>query len=225
MGWGLCKSCYSKWRYYGDGGRTKLKMLDYAHKHPAQRGAIWRKHAYGLSEQEWHALYRRQKGCCAICRKPEPINVLNVDHDHETNEVRGLLCGRCNKALGYLYDRTELLVRAQRYLERNDHMSRKADPIVGVLHFFETASVEAASMALALVRAVVKRRTTPKDPVIRRKRRVMKPLTSPATPTTPASPGLPDGKAPRRRMRAAPSQAEALKDLPLPGIGPSTVGD
>lgn len=45
------------------------------------------------------SLLYKQQGCCAICRKPESAfkRRLNVDHNHKTGLVRGLLCYRCNK--------------------------------------------------------------------------------------------------------------------------------
>jgi len=56
---------------------------------------------------------------CAICHK-ECITGknLSIDHDHETGEVRGLLCQSCNLGLGKFYDSIELLERAVSYLSR-----------------------------------------------------------------------------------------------------------
>lgn len=61
-----------------------------------------------MTEAEWDAIYERQGGVCAICEKPETVIrkgkllPLSVDHDHATGRVRGLLCNRCNTAIGKL---------------------------------------------------------------------------------------------------------------------------
>ncbi len=57
-------------------------------------------------------------GKCEMCGVPEmELNKkLQMDHNHETGEFRGFLCGKCNKALGLLNDSRELLTNALRYL-------------------------------------------------------------------------------------------------------------
>lgn len=52
---------------------------------------------YGLSEEDFLDMYRLQRGRCAVCRHVQRAKRLAVDHDHETNEVRGLLCQSCNE--------------------------------------------------------------------------------------------------------------------------------
>jgi hypothetical protein len=79
---------------------------------------------YGIDEAEYERLFSEQNGVCAICHEPETahsngiIKKLSVDHCHESKEVRGLLCSRCNSAIGLLNDDPELLRRAAEYLLR-----------------------------------------------------------------------------------------------------------
>lgn len=63
--------------------------------------------SFRLTVEKWLALQAGQSNRCAICgREEQPhkktgkLRNLATDHDHETGEVRGLLCRRCNTLLG-----------------------------------------------------------------------------------------------------------------------------
>lgn len=56
---------------------------------------------YGLTPEDYARLFSEQGGVCAICHRRQRKQRLSVDHDHETDRVRGLLCTRCNRALGH----------------------------------------------------------------------------------------------------------------------------
>lgn len=81
---------------------------------------------YGLSLGEYDALLQKQGGVCAICGQDEPSAHgrtgkqfrLAVDHCHETGIVRGLLCQKCNRAVGLFGDNPILLRKAISYLLR-----------------------------------------------------------------------------------------------------------
>lgn len=77
------------------------------------------KKVYGISIEQYHAMLKDQKYCCAICKKTaeEEIRSLNVDHCHTTGKVRGLLCSSCNKALGSFKDSKDILNSAIVYLD------------------------------------------------------------------------------------------------------------
>ena len=75
---------------------------------------------YGISIEDYNDMLHEQRGLCKICRtegRSKRIRNLNVDHCHTTGKVRGLLCDTCNKALGLLDDKEELLLRAVKYLK------------------------------------------------------------------------------------------------------------
>lgn len=66
---------------------------------------------------DFEVLFAEQGGTCAICELPEISGrSLAIDHCHETGRVRGLLCNRCNRALGLMKDDPERLLRAINYL-------------------------------------------------------------------------------------------------------------
>ena len=75
------------------------------------------KRKYGITPEEYDRLLAEQDGRCAICRRrPRDDISLHVDHDHETGRIRGLLCFRCNNALGDFEDDHDRLYAALRHL-------------------------------------------------------------------------------------------------------------
>lgn len=76
---------------------------------------------YGITQSQLNALIEFQDHKCAICFKPidRTRKTTNVDHDHKTGEVRGVLCSSCNTGLGHLGDDIEGIKRALYYLENS----------------------------------------------------------------------------------------------------------
>lgn len=73
--------------------------------------------SYGISEDEFNSMLKKQMNKCAICGttnwgRPSP----SIDHDHITGKVRALLCNRCNRTLGLAEDSSELLFKMVKYL-------------------------------------------------------------------------------------------------------------
>lgn len=78
----------------------------------------------GTTPEYYMGLMAAQHGQCAICGESKPSDrmkdsdrPLALDHNHITGQLRGLLCGRCNKGLGYFRDSEELLRKAAKYLK------------------------------------------------------------------------------------------------------------
>lgn len=81
-----------------------------------------RKRVYGITSEEYAELLVKQDGVCAVCFRPETntfrgrIKQLSVDHNHLTGNIRGLLCSKCNTALGLLQENKLIIQSLIRYL-------------------------------------------------------------------------------------------------------------
>ena len=86
------------------------------------------KRNYGLSTEQFDEMFAKQNGCCAICGQPEQDKRrLDVDHNHETDVVRALLCSGCNAGLGQFGDRVETLQRAVAYLTTHNRLAEQSE--------------------------------------------------------------------------------------------------
>jgi hypothetical protein len=116
---GLCDRCFSS-----PSRPNKTMCQECATKHQAvYREHVWKKKGLLFRNTDYLRLLETQGGGCAICDcKPKPgvkrSNEvrLHVDHDHTTLEVRGLLCGRCNRGIGMFDDSSEKMQKAARYV-------------------------------------------------------------------------------------------------------------
>lgn len=90
-----CKPCYNKQTLLG--------------KHLAR---------YGMTTEEITEL---KKAGCELCGS---LKILHIDHNHNTNLVRGVLCTNCNRGLGHFKDSPELLKKAAEYLEEKGNYNR-----------------------------------------------------------------------------------------------------
>lgn len=114
-----CKPCRSKYEYsISDRERkNEIRRKGFRPSPKARREYAAHEPFYrrGLTTQEYEELVQNQKGCCLIC--DQPTKSLHVDHCHVTGDIRGLLCGNCNRALGMFRDQVDLLERAIKYLK------------------------------------------------------------------------------------------------------------
>ena len=87
---------------------------------------------FGFTDHDYEKLFARQGGKCPVCGKHEtntPKRMgLHVDHCHRTGQIRGLLCGQCNRGIGMLQDSVELLMRAAQYISDFEDFGRRAKP-------------------------------------------------------------------------------------------------
>lgn len=102
---GDCKECASD---YSKTSQHKHQKINRGHR---------LKRVFGITLEEYDRLFESQKGVCAICGKPDMTGRrLAIDHNHQTGEIRGLLCGMCNVTLGRVQESAELLKRMIEYL-------------------------------------------------------------------------------------------------------------
>jgi hypothetical protein len=77
-----------------------------------------RKKQYGISPEEYLAMLVKQGGVCFICGTDNwGKRMATIDHDHSTGVIRGLLCFRCNVALGLVDDDINVLSKMIDYLK------------------------------------------------------------------------------------------------------------
>ena len=85
------------------------------------------KNVYGISLEAYRVLFESQSGLCAICGRAEvpfiiknnDMGKLRIDYNHVTGKVRGLLCFKCNTALGMAEDNIDILKKMIDYIEKH----------------------------------------------------------------------------------------------------------
>lgn len=77
------------------------------------------KRLYGISLEQYEEMLRLQGGVCAICKTHSKTTRLAVDHCHMTLKVRGLLCGFCNRGIGFFEGRPAAMMTGAIYLKRH----------------------------------------------------------------------------------------------------------
>lgn len=103
----LCTVCRQRKKSASVEQRRELKSHRDAH---AQRRRL---KTYNLTQEQYDFLLVTQEHMCSICKNVEPTV---IDHNHQTGEVRGLLCNACNTGIGLLKDDPLVLDRAIHYL-------------------------------------------------------------------------------------------------------------
>jgi len=98
-----CKPCHA---------RQRRESLERRHGGSSRHYHLVQK--YGIGADKVDELIRQQGGLCAVCRRRE---AKQVDHNHETGAVRGIVCLLCNAAMGAFHDDSDLIRRAIAYVE------------------------------------------------------------------------------------------------------------
>lgn len=114
-----CKPCavnHSKAWALRNPGKVKATRASYRSKYSSSKINGHRlKYRYGITLEQHAAMIQAQGSKCAICAS-EFVGTPHVDHCHATGKVRGMLCDRCNRGLGYFRDSPDALDQAAAYV-------------------------------------------------------------------------------------------------------------
>ena len=116
----MCKVCFSriyKKKYPAKRDKQIKQAMSWAKAHPERYRDIQLRFHFGITLVQYQEMLEEQGGGCAICGKKKELKALSVDHDPKTGEIRGILCGGHNRALGLFGDDPALLRAAAAYLE------------------------------------------------------------------------------------------------------------
>lgn len=131
-----CKACHAtvaRENRAKRGNAHNVYMMDWRKKNPEKTKAIRRrallKSMYGLTVEEYDAMLTAQDGKCAICEQLPSASQprLFVDHNHFTGNVRGLLCSKCNFAVGLLGEDMKTVERLSAYLIRHNDETKPSE--------------------------------------------------------------------------------------------------
>ncbi len=113
-----CSECRSKVNY-----KSKIRNRSTYDKYKLRASEASRKcylkKQYNLTIAQFNQMLIKQNYECAICN--DIPKILHIDHNHETGKIRELLCGKCNRGIGFLKDSPILLKKAIDYLNRHSN--------------------------------------------------------------------------------------------------------
>ena len=116
---------YARKRRLSNPEAIRASQKKYGERNFELRKNIMLKLRFNITIDDYKLILEKQFGVCKICNMPETakknnsneVRMLCVDHDHKTGKVRGLLCGNCNKALGYYEANKPRAQEFEKYLE------------------------------------------------------------------------------------------------------------
>ena len=116
-----CKECQKKAivsGYRNDPKKHAAYNREWGKKNITKKADWVLRWRIGVPVGTYDKMFAKQNGRCAICNlPPENGKRLHVDHCHDTGAIRGLLCGKCNRGIGYLQHSKEILSAAVIYLD------------------------------------------------------------------------------------------------------------
>lgn len=130
---GICKVCIlERTRKYRESNREKINKRRREHHklhkedinkkkrenyNPIKNREQKLKYKYNLSLDEYDEMFKKQNGKCEICGDVTE-RPLDVDHNHKTGKIRGLLCNACNRGIENFKENPLKLIKTVYYLEK-----------------------------------------------------------------------------------------------------------
>lgn len=118
----LCRTCF-------------IKSVSVDKEQIKEYRRFWHiKRKYGIEKEEFELLWNKSTGTCFICgeklelpgyRNGRVLKSVAVDHDHKTGKVRGLLCGGCNRAIGYFKENINSIQNSITYITNGGCLCQK----------------------------------------------------------------------------------------------------
>lgn len=113
----ICKPCYHvRFKTPAQMRQQRLRGREHYKRNPLKRRDYTLRAKYGITLEDYNGRFEAQNKRCAICYTDAPNPHWALDHCHETNVVRGILCHPCNTLLGHAKDSVETLQSAIKYL-------------------------------------------------------------------------------------------------------------
>lgn len=116
------------------------------------------KSVFGLSANDFHRIASHQRGGCAICGVAIPMldsgkKHFPIDHAHDTGEVRGILCQRCNLVIGFIESTpAQWLEQATEYLRNPPAKELRIESVAKTEYFNRRNSKSAVEAWTAYLR-------------------------------------------------------------------------
>lgn len=120
----ICRECVKKYMVEYNRSPSR-RAISASVERKAKLADQHLKRRYGVTSKDKQRIMAEQLGVCAVCKTPfDGPRDSNLDHNHVTGQVRGVLCRKCNIAAGHLNDSSQ---RAAGMLAYLSHWESRAE--------------------------------------------------------------------------------------------------
>ena len=115
-----CRKGYLKNWHQSDSAKTSKKKYNSRPENKSKRANEHLLEKYGITLEQKRQMIDNQCGKCFLCPHTfKNVSDAHVDHNHKTGKVRKLLCGACNKALGYIKENFDTAINLAKYIQED----------------------------------------------------------------------------------------------------------